>query len=759
MAKVIRTGLSRLQRTVLKERERALLAEQDRLRNILAGMPVILLAMDDAGKILFWNKESETVTGYSAAEMTGNSDAWELLIPDKDYREEVFAQRRPHRDFREMEVRLQTKGGQEVVVAFSGISKSVPIPGWDFWVTGIDVTERVIAQKQVNQQKEGFRQVLENMPVMLNAFDGDRVCLAWNLECERVTGYSAAEMIGKKAIDIVVPDTAYRMEMMALWDGDEKFREREWRFTTKSGEERLIEWSNMSRSHQTPEWTTWGVGVDVTDRHAAQQRVEAQMERFEQIIQNMPVMMNAFDDDMNCVMWNRECELVTGYSAEEMVGKRAIEIVVQDSAYRERMVQELSEAGDHRDWTWLFTTKSGEQRSIAWSNVARSHPFAGWTTWGVGVDVTDRVLAQEEVRTQGDRLQAIIDTLHEGLIIADASGKIVDINPVTVDLFGYDREQLIGKNLSVIMPDEMPRKHEDYLAAFSKTGKKKGRRLLGRNKNGDVFPIHLHVNEFERGGQKYFVGSAQDLTEIELMESRQRQSDKLVAVGRLASGIAHDFNNLLLPIITLTELMLSEETSDEKRIDRHEVVLAAAERGREVVEKFLAFSRAESLKAAVVDLPDMVDEVLGLLRESALATISFTPTAQPVPPVAANSGELHEVLVNLVLNAVDAVKDLEGEIHIEVDCVSSGDVGTPALPDRRLYVRLSVSDNGVGMDKEVQARMFDPFFTTKDVGEGSGLGLSVVHGIVERMQGVIDVSSKPGRGTIVTIYLPAMTTQ
>ena len=477
----------------------------------------------------------------------------------------------------------------------------------------------------------------------------------------------------------------------------------------------------------------------------------------------MPVMLHAADEQGNCTFWNRECEIVMGHSRENVLGKNAIEIVVPDSAYREPMMLEWQARGDHRDWVWRLTTKRGEDRSIAWSNISQSHPIAGWATWGIGVDVTERNAAQEEVRMQGDRMRAVFDSLHEGLIIADDVGNIVDINPVTIDLFGYDRQELIGENLSVLMPEEISREHDGYLDAFSKTGKKniigQGRKLAGRNKSGEVFPVHLHVAEFEREGRKYFVGSTQDLTENERLEAHRRQSEKLAAVGRLAGGIAHDFNNLLLPIITLTELMLSEQTSEEKRIDRHEVVLAAAERGREIVEKFLAFSRAETLKTAVVDLPEMVEEVLDLLRESARATISFRSTTQSVPPVAANSGELHEVLVNLVFNAIDAVKDVEGEIDIDIDHVSSGDAGTPALPDGRSYVRLSVSDNGVGMDEEVQARMFDPFFTTKDVGEGSGLGLSVVHGIVERMQGVIDVSSNPGQGATVTIYLPAMMTQ
>ena len=474
-------------------------------------------------------------------------------------------------------------------------------------------------------------------------------------------------------------------------------------------------------------------------------------------------MMNAFDEDRVCVAWNRECERVTGYSAEEMVGKQALDIVVPDSTYRETMMAEWDNDRDVRDGVWRFTRKNGDDRDISWSSIAQDFPVLNWATWGIGVDVTERNAAQNEVRTQGDRMRAVFDTLHEGLVLADDSGDIVDINPVVMDMFGYDRQELIGENLSILMTEENSREHDGYLDAFSKTGKKniigKGRKLAGRNKSGEAFPIHLHVAEFEREGRKYFVGSTQDLTENETLEAFRRQSEKLAAVGRLASGIAHDFNNLLLPIITLTELMLTEQGSAEKRVDRHEVVLAAAERGREIVEKFLAFSRENSLATKAVDLPALIEEVVSLLRESALGTLSFQSPAQPVPPVTANSGELHEVIVNLVVNALDAVDGTNGEVNIEIEHVSSSHIHAPPLPGAHSYVRLSVTDNGVGMDQTVMDRMFDPFFTTKEVGVGSGLGLSVVHGIVERMHGAIDVSSKPGEGATVTIYLPAMTIQ
>lgn len=608
--------------------------------------------------------------------------------------------------------------------------------------------------------------ILETVADGVVTYDPDGTIRSFSRSAEHLTGFQRDELVGTNLTRLMTDAGWDRFQRDSALDHRDGLvsssRAYETVLRRKDGSEVPIEIKVNKFEFEGKQKHVCTLS-DITEKKHREKELREEQARLRGILQNMPTMMNAFDGEMKCVMWNRECELVTGYSAEEMIGKQAIEIVVPDSTYRERMMREWQTKGDHRDWMWRFRTKNGEERCIAWSNISRGFPIPGWARWGVGVDVTDQVTAQEELRMQGDRQRTVIDSLHEGLIIADAAGNIVDVNAATIRMFGYDREELIGANLAIILPEEITWEHEGRLAGYSKTSKTnligKGRRLVGRHNSGREFPLHLHVAKFEQEGKKYFVGSTQDLTEKEQLESHRRQSDKLAAVGRLAGGIAHDFNNLLLPIITLTEIMLDDPASEEKRIERHKVVLAAAERGRKIVEKFLAFSREDSLITEAVDLPAMVEEVLGLVRGTAPATIIFQSSALPVPPVTANSGELHEVVVNLVINALDAIEGAGGEIVIEIDRVSSNDAHTPVLLDGRSYVRLSVSDNGGGMDDEVKDRMFDPFFTTKDVGVGSGLGLSVVHGIVERMQGFIDVSSTPGEGTIMKLYLPAMTTQ
>ncbi len=248
-----------------------------------------------------------------------------------------------------------------------------------------------------------------------------------------------------------------------------------------------------------------------------------------------------------------------------------------------------------------------------------------------------------------------------------------------------------------------------------------------------------------------------DITELKRREQELRHAHKMEALGRLAGGIAHDFNNLLVPIMGLTELTMAEVPAKSEWRSNLEEVLEACERGAQLVEQILAFSRAEEPKRHPIELHHVVSEASKLLRATLPTTIELREHIDKrAGTILGNATEIHQVMMDLGSNAADAMGAKGGVLEVTLGVVEVTDelaAGHSTLEPGR-YLKLRVNDNGCGMDEETMGLIFDPFFTTKEVGKGTGMGLSVVHGIVTTHGGAITVASEPGRGTTFELYFP-----
>jgi PAS domain S-box-containing protein len=367
----------------------------------------------------------------------------------------------------------------------------------------------------------------------------------------------------------------------------------------------------------------------------------------------------------------------------------------------------------------------------------------------------------EIVSFDGDLARLAFDLSPSGMLAIDAEGTIVLVNRETERLFGWSRDELIGRSVETLVPPSARAVHPGHRHNFDADPRSRpmgvGRELHGVRRDGTEFPVEIGLNPVTLGDRRFVFASIVDITSRRAMEESLRRSQKLEAVGVLAGGIAHDFNNILLGIMGHTELALREDGSLTQRQRDLGKVLKGAERGRQLVQRILAFSRATEVARVPLRLDRTVAESLELIRASLPATVEIRAELDPgAPTVLSDETQIHQILMNLATNAAHAMPR-GGVLTVKLRTFDPNPETLLRHPGMRAgpHARLEITDDGAGMTAEVLERVLEPFFTTKPVGQGTGLGMSVIHGIVRGHGGTIEIESAPGRGTTVTIDLPA----
>jgi PAS domain S-box-containing protein len=357
------------------------------------------------------------------------------------------------------------------------------------------------------------------------------------------------------------------------------------------------------------------------------------------------------------------------------------------------------------------------------------------------------------------RSRAMLDSSLDAIIMIDDRGAIIEFNPAAERTFGRSRADVLGEQMAeLLIPPALRDGHHRGFKHFLATGEGPilGKRLelTALRADGSEFPVELAINKVSSDGPTFFIGYLRDLSEQRELELQLRQAQKMEAVGRLAGGVAHDFNNILLTITGYSDLASADVRPDQHEL-RHSIdqVKSAAALAAVLTGKLLAFSRQQVVQPRVVDMSALVEELAPMLRSLLGETVELVLDMEPSgATVEADPGQLEQVVLNLAVNARDAMPD-GGQVTISVAAVEVTEPnGSPPVPGR--YVRLAFSDTGTGMDEETISFAIDPFFTTKELGEGTGLGLATVHGIVMRGGGDMQITSALGEGTTFSIYLP-----
>jgi PAS domain S-box-containing protein len=453
--------------------------------------------------------------------------------------------------------------------------------------------------------------------------------------------------------------------------------------------------------------------------------------------------------------WNRGAERMFGYTREEALGRSPV--FFHDPALGSTIERTIMDALK-RDGSWSgeirFRRKDGSA-GVAETAVVAQYDEEGRRAahFGVNREVTARVAAEEQVRFQAQ----LLDSVGQAVIATDLEGRILYWNRFASSLYGWSAEEVMGRQVYEVIsrhttPPEARKAAERIAADESWMGEYELKR-----RDGTTFPASVVISPIhdQAGTLVGKVGLSYDLTPRKELEEQLRHAQKMEAVGRLAGGVAHDFNNLLTAIRGNVEMALLELTQSSPLRTELEQVLQAAETAASLTQQLLTFSRRQAHAPRVVELNHLVDNNVRLLQRLLGSAIEIVTSLDPdLWPVRVDPGQVDQLLMNLAVNARDAMPQ-GGVLRVTTHNheVSSGRATTHGVTPGR-YVALTVSDTGTGMDDATRARIFEPFFTTKELGQGTGLGLSTVYGIVQQSGGFIDVESAPGEGSTFRILLP-----
>ena len=366
----------------------------------------------------------------------------------------------------------------------------------------------------------------------------------------------------------------------------------------------------------------------------------------------------------------------------------------------------------------------------------------------------------EALRLAEAKFRGLLESAPDPMVAVSVDGTIVLVNAQAEKSFGYRREDLLGQSMDMLVPERLREKCCAVRTAFFREPQTRAMggslEIFGQRKDGSEFPVEVKLSLLETADGVWGSAAIRDLTERRKLESQFRQAQKIESIGTLAGGIAHDFNNLLTVILSYSNSLSEDLPRNSKQARAAEQIQQAAERGAALTRQMLAFSRRQVFQLRVVNLNEVIRDLLKMLGRIIGEHIEIKVNlSDDLAPLKADPGQLEQVMMNLSVNARDAMPK-GGKLTFETRNVVLSEqfvrehVGSSSGP----HVQLTVTDTGIGMDSTTLARIFEPFFTTKEPGEGTGLGLAMVYGVVKQSGGSIWASSEPGMGTTFTIYLP-----
>jgi PAS domain S-box-containing protein len=512
-------------------------------------------------------------------------------------------------------------------------------------------------------------------------------------------------------------------------------------------------------------YTVLCISKDISERKRTEEALRESEERYRELFDGIGDLIYTQDLDGRFLTINRAATTILSYDPAELIGRCAAELMLPEHrrGFHEDYLPRLRERGFY-DGVGIYLAKDGRRRYIEFrSNVVRGQGKEPVVN-GVARDVTERKEAERALRLSEERYRSLFDSISDFIYTHDLEGRFLGVNRSACHSLGYEVGEVVGRPVADLMlPSHREGFYDEYLPGLIQQGEAAGVSCY-LAKDGQVHYIEFRNRLVrEPGKEPYVSGAGRDVTqrfraerELRRLEEQLVQAQKMEAVGVLAGGVAHDFNNILQALSGYIQLLTRDGALEGSQREYLARMDQSVHRAAELVHSLLTFSRKAEKMTRLVDLNQEVEQVLRLLERTIPKMIGISAGLAPdLAKINADPTQMEQVIVNLASNARDAMPD-GGKLRLSTANVVLGDsramLDLPPGP----YVKLEVADSGQGMDRETMEHAFEPFFTTKEIGQGTGLGLATVYGIVKSHGGHISCASRLGQGSIFTIYLPAV---
>jgi PAS domain S-box-containing protein len=741
-----------------KEAEATLRESEEQLSKMFNASPVaISLTTIREGRYLNANDEFLKMLGLSREEVIGHTvfefDTW--VTPEK--RDVIIAQLKQHGAVRNVELEFRRRSGQICQILWSVEEMVV---GGESCLLGLalNITELKRDEEALRESREQFQDLFENAPVGFHEIDAEGRVVRINKTELQMLGYSAGELLGQFVWKISDQVEISHRAALAKLAGQPPPPAFERRFRRKDGSTFPVLINDRILKREDGAIIGIRAAVqDITERKHAEAALRESEQKFSKMFHASPIaILLTTIKEGRFLDANEECLRMLGRTREEVIGHTVFEFDAWvDPEQRAAIIAKLKEHGTVHNLEMEFRSRSG-QVCHALGSVEELVVGGESCLLGLGLDITERKRAEEA----NARLVTAVEQVADTVVITDITGAILYANPAFEKTSGYSRVEALGHNPRLLKSGRHDALFYRQMWDTLVRGETWNGHFVNKRKDGTLYEEEATISPIrdKQGNLVNYVAVKHDVTHELQLEAQFRQAQKMEAIGQLAGGIAHDFNNILTAMFGYGYLLQQDLAQNPSSLENITEILKAAKRAQDLVQQILTFSRQRENRRQVVPLKAIIEEAMKFLRASLPVNIKIEMhLADGAPAVLADPTQIYQVTMNLATNALHAMEGQPGRLTVSLDSFQPDAEFIRTHPQFRCssYARMMVADTGQGMDAKTLERIFEPFFTTKAVGKGTGLGLAVVHGVVQSHHGIITVESQPGQGTTFSLYFPA----
>ena len=721
--------------------------------------PDAVFITDPSGMIIFINPAFEHLYGYNYQEAVGSTPRilksgmlsptdykllWSTLLSKKVVSGEIINKTK---DGRLLTIEVTNNpiiDDQDTIIGFLGIHR--------------DITARKHAENALKESEKKYKSVIENIQDVFYRSDKNGRLIMGSPSGARLFGYSSVEEMLGLPLEILWLNPHEREFLIAKIRENGLVHNCEATFVRKDGTAFPVTINAHFYYDEAGTFQgTEGMIHDITERKQAEEALRESEEKFRTLAEQSPNMI-FINKNGKVVYANAKCEEIIGYTKEEFYSPNFNFLTLTALEYVEIVMGYFEKHMNGKEvlsYEYAVVTKQGKRIDTIITTKLVSFEKER-AILGIITDITERKRAEQQLQESEERYRRLVEFSPDAITVYSEE-KIVYVNPAAVKLIGAtDESQLLGlPYLDIVHPDYREAVRQRVVTGMieQKTLPPMEEKFI--RMDGAIVDVETTSLPIIYKGKPAMQTVSRDITEQKKLQSQLLQSQKIQSIGTLAGGIAHDFNNILAIILGYSAMLENFKGDGRKHAEGVAAINQAVDRGAALVRQILTFARKTNVAVEPVNIPNLVHELLSMLKHTFPQTITFTQTYTPdLSEILADRTQIHQTLLNLCVNSRDAMPN-GGSITIKAEQRTKDKVrGRFPLADQEMYVCISISDTGEGMDEATYLRVFDPFFTTKEKGKGTGLGLSVVYGVMQSHHGFVDVESSVGHGTTFLLFFP-----